>query len=304
MAILNSSFLTIEGVVPFYLDHAHVKGRLIRLGPLVETLLANHQYPDLVNHYIAELVTLAAALSIDVKYEGIFTLQISAQPDHQGPIRLITVDINTKGDVRAYAQVDPAANQPVTDKPLSLRDVFGQGFMVFTADLAHQAERYQAVVNLTGQSLADCMHHFFRQSDQIPTGLVLFSRVPSPSDQLVTGALILQRLPFNPQSTHEQIDQDEDNWRANLSRLGTLTKSELLDPTLSSEHLLYRLFHDRHLHVLEPKSLQAKCSCSKDRMEKVIYGFPLEDRLDMVVEGEIKVVCEFCKTAYQFPLHQ
>ncbi len=127
---------SIEGVVPFYLDHAHVKGRLIRLGPLVETLLANHQYPDLVNQYIAELIALAAALSIDVKYDGIFTLQISAQPDHKGPIRLVTVDINTQGDVRAYAQLDPTANQ----QPSSLRNTFGQGFMVFTADLAQQAE--------------------------------------------------------------------------------------------------------------------------------------------------------------------
>lgn len=347
MSILNSSSSTTEGVVPFYLDHAHVKGRLIRLGPLVETLLARHKYPDLVNHYIAELIALAAALSIDVKHEGIFTLQISAQPDHKGPIRLITVDINTQGHVRAYAQLDSEAFQQTINSSLSLRDIFGQGFMVFTADLAHQSERYQAIVELTGRTLADSMHHFFRQSDQIPTGLILFSRPlaeptsvrqvqgaygaqernvhgvhehPStgetqqlsaggrlckrssqsvaPANQLTAGALILQRIPLEIGSTLEQKEQDEDDWITNLSLLGTLTKQELLDKNLSSEQLLHRLFHERKLHVLESKPLQAQCSCSKDRIEKVINNFPPEDRLEMAVNGEIKVVCEFCNTEY------
>ena len=269
---------------------------MIRLGPLVETLLANHQYPDVVNQYIAELIALAAALSIDVKYDGIFTLQISAQPDHKGPIRLMTVDINTQGDVRAYAKLDPTANQ----QPSSLRDTFGQGFMVFTADLAQQSERYQAIVELTGETLADCMHHFFRQSDQIPTGLVLFSQPSASSGQLMAGALILQRLPFNAGSTFEEKEQDEDDWITNLSLLGTLTKRELLDAALSSEQLLHRLFHERQLHFLEPKPLQAKCSCSRDRIEKVINNFPLEDRLEMAVDGEIKVICEFCNADYRF----
>ncbi|WP_165380316.1 Hsp33 family molecular chaperone HslO [Candidatus Finniella inopinata] len=300
MAVSNFLSSTAEGVFPFYLDHAHVKGRLIRLGSVIEELLANHQYPDFVNQYVAELVALTAALSVDVKYDGIFTLQVSAHPDHEGPIRLITVDINTQGHVRAYAQLAPAFESTKDYHSLSLLDVFGQGFMVFTADLAHQTERYQAIVELTGKTLADCMHHFFRQSDQIATGLVVFSQ-PSRSDgQLMAGALILQRLPLEQTSTSEQKEQEEDDWITNLSLLGTLTKHELLDADLGSEQLLHRLFHERQLQLLEPKSLKAQCSCSKDRIEKVIQNFPLEDRMDMAVDGEIKVVCEFCTADYRF----
>ncbi len=298
MAVLKQdTFQAKDIIVPFYLDHAHVKGRLVRLGNEGKKVVANHGYPDLVNQYISEVIVLAAVLSIDIKYDGIFTLQISRQPDHQSLIRLITVDINTQGHIRAYAQWDEQALKDyntMTSAQPSLQEVFGQAYIVFTADLAQQGERYQAIVELQGRTLSDSMHHFFRQSDQVPTGLVLYSQPASPA-QFIAGAVILQRLPV---SLEQNPEQQEDDWLANLSLLGTLSKHELLDTDLSHEQLLYRLFHERNLRILEPKLLKAQCSCSLERIQKMLASFSLEDQKKMATEGKIEIVCEFCNTPY------
>ncbi len=302
MVVLESSQENfIDEIVPFYLDHAHIKGRLVRLGKQTESLLANHSYPALVNQYIAEVISLAAVLSVDVKYEGVFTLQISSQPDQASLIRLITVDINTQGHIRAYAQWDQKILHHEQDfilNPPCLQEVFGRGFMVFTADLAHQIERYQAIVELQGKSLTDSMHHFFRQSDQIPTALVLHSRSGSKEREFVAGAVILQRLPFSGDPTPEQQDQDSDDWFTNLSLLGTLTRKELLNPDLSSFDLLYRLFHERNIHILKAKPLKSQCSCSLNRIQKMLENFSDDDRVGMAVDGQIEIICEFCNKKY------
>lgn len=303
--MVESHFSVEEGVLPFYLDQAHTKGRLVRLGPETHKLLSKHSYPPFINQYIAELIALAATLAIDAKYEGVFTLQVSTQPDHPSLIRLLAVDINTKGHVRAYAQwnddlLKQTLDQKKSIEEISLQETFGKGYIIFTADLAEQVERYQAIVELSGKTLADSMHHFFRQSDQVPTGLILYSQFEPSSDQLIAGALILQRLPVQKGTPEEEIEKQDDDWITNLSLLGTLTKKELLDPQLSHQKILHRLFHERSLHLLDFKPLIAQCSCSKERLAKIIDNFSPTEREQMVIEGKIKAVCEFCNTEYVF----
>ncbi len=298
---------TVEGIMPFYLDHARTKGRLVRLGSQIDKLLKKHNYPPFINRYVAEIIALAATLSVDAKYEGVFTLQVSTQPDHPSLIRLLVVDINTQGHVRAYAQwdeelLDKTIKQNNSLEEISLQEIFGKAFIVFTADLAEQVERYQAIVELSGKTLAESMHHFFRQSDQVPTGLVLYSQTHPEKDHLIAGALILQRLPSQTGLPLTEIEKQEDDWITNLSLMGTLTKNELLDAHLSNEKLLYRLFHERNLHFLTLKPLVAQCSCSKERLSKILDNFPLLERKQMAVNGEIKAVCEFCNTEYAFEI--
>ena len=307
MAILNSKeeIFALEGIVPFYLDHARTKGRLVRLGSQIDKLLKKHNYPPFINRYVAEIIALAATLSVDAKYKGVFTLQVSTQPDCPSLIRLMVVDINTQGHVRAYAQWDEELlNKMVKQSPyleeISLREIFGKAVIVFTADLAEQVERYQAIVELSGKNLAESMHHFFRQSDQVPTGLVLYSQINPKKSQIIAGALILQRLPIQTSLTAEEIEKQNDDWITDLSLLGTLTQNELLDAKLSNEKLLYRLFHEHNLHFLDLKPLVAQCSCSKERLSKIIDNFSAHERKQMTINGEIKAVCEFCNTEYIF----
>lgn len=307
MAILisNEENFAIEGITPFYLDRARVKGRLVRLGDQIDQLLKKHNYPPFINRYVTEVIALAATLSVDAKYEGLFTLQISTQPDCHSIIRVLVVDINTHGHVRAYAQWnEEELNQRIKQddnlEEIPLKEVFGKAVIVFTADLAEQIERYQAIVELSGKTLAESMHHFFRQSDQVPTGLVLYSQINPKKDQISAGALILQRLPLESGLAVEDVEIQDDDWITNLSLIGTLTKSELLDANLNNEKLLYRLFHQHNLHLLDLKPLVAQCSCSKERLGKIIDNFSTDEQKKMTINGEIKAICEFCNTEYVF----
>jgi molecular chaperone Hsp33 len=130
----------------------------------------------------------------------------------------------------------------------------------------------------------------------------LYSQTDPQKNQLIAGALILQRLPSQAILPIEEIEKQDDDWITNLSLLGTLTKNELLNSQLSNEKLLHRLFHERNLHLLELKPLVAQCSCSKERLGKVLDNFPLPERKQMAVDGKIKAICEFCNTEYTFEI--
>lgn len=291
-----------EGIFPFYLDQAYVKGRLVRLGPEIDKLLSKHQnYPPLVKSYMAELTVLAAVLSTDVKYRGVFTLQISARPDQPSMMKLMVIDVNTEGHIRAYARWDKEEYKKLSrNDSLSLQEVFGHGFITFTADLAAHEERYQAIVELSGKTLADCIHHFFRQSEQIPTGIVLYSDYCDQNHQTKAGALILQQLPVERNISYEAQQKHEDDWITDLSLLGTLTQKELLDFNLTSAKLLHRLFHERNLYQLDPQSLLAKCSCSQEKIYNLLKTFSAHERTEITIENQINVKCEFCGHHYTF----
>lgn len=286
-------------VTPFYLGKADIKGKLVRLGDQLEHILNSHSYPPIVNHYLSELIVIGIALSIHTKNNGLFTLQVS-----NGKIlKVMVVDINSEGEIRACAKWDDEALIKLlheTNNSPGLTQLFENAFLVFTADLASQTERYQAVVDLSGATLSECMHHFFRQSDQLATGLVVATKSESSSDRYSAAALILQKVPSSSQETEIDKEQNEDNWITSLSLLGTVTKNELLSKNLTANELLYRLFHEQTVHVLEPKQIIAKCSCSRQKIEQVFNTFSEEDIKDMILENQISVTCEFCNETYLF----
>lgn len=230
-------YMTADNILPFQIDNVTVKGRLVRLKDTLDEIINRHNYPEIVNNYLAEMIALSAALSADAKYQGLFTLQISGD----GPLRMMVVDMTTDGEVRACAKYDQNALEIlVENKETSLSKLFGVGCIVFTVDLADTDDRYQAVVDLSGATLADCMHHFFRQSDQIQAGIVIVADVSKDavtSSKYRAAALILQKMP-GLGGTSEELEQEADDWFTDLSLLGTVTKKELLDIELSSKDLV------------------------------------------------------------------
>ena len=159
-------------VRPFLLEVPGLLGRLVRLGPLVDTVLTRHDYPEPVARLLGEFLALAGTLSSLLKYEGTFTLQTKGD----GPVRLMVSDVTSEGTLRGYAEVDSDALAAVTTKyeaPLGVGALLGKGYMAFTVDLAPDGERYQGIVELTGDSLADCVNHYFRQSEQLKTAFKL-----------------------------------------------------------------------------------------------------------------------------------
>jgi molecular chaperone Hsp33 len=169
-------------VQPFRIDPFALRGRLVRLGPTVDRILSQHDYPEPVAAVLGEAITLAIVLAGALKYDGIFTLQTKSD----GPVRLIVADVSTEGAVRGYAQYDRervdalSAPSPELSESLghagaspSVPDLIGKGYIAFTVDQGEDTERYQGIVELIGATLAECAQHYFRQSEQIQAAIKL-----------------------------------------------------------------------------------------------------------------------------------
>ena len=291
-------------VQPFRLDPFALRGRLVRLGPTVDRILSQHDYPDPVAAILGEAITLAIVLAGALKYDGIFTLQTKSD----GPVRLIVADVSTDGAVRGYAQYDSEqldtamkAARP-GDSP-SVPDLMGGGYIAFTVDQGEDTERYQAIVELVGDTLAECAQHYFRQSEQVQAGIKLSvarSGAPGPNGRSWrAGALMLQRVP--PEGGYAVIADDvEDAWRRAMVLMSTATPAELVDPELSPHRLLYRLFHDEGVRVFRIHAVEPRCRCSRERIANILRSFPAADIAELRQDEVTSVTCEFCNTRYEF----
>lgn len=290
--------LTDDIVQPFQIDASHLRGRLVKVGPMLDEVLSKHAYPEPVAHLLGETITLAITLAGALKYEGIFTLQTKGD----GPISLMVADVTSTGDVRGYAQfdaerlagADAGAAAPVPS-------LLGTGYLAFTVDQGEHTERYQGIVELNGDTLSDCVQHYFRQSEQLDTGIkVAVGRAGTGSDGLRRGgALMLQRLPED--QIQQVLGSDiADDWRRAMVLIGTCTDAELLDPGLPPNDLLFRLFHEDGVRVYTPTELRATCRCSRDRVATVLRSLPREEISELKVNGRVEVTCEFCNSTYTF----
>jgi len=286
-------------VQPFQIEASRLRGRMVRLGPALDEILTRHAYPEPVAKFLAETMALAVLLASMLKYEGIFTLQTKGD----GPIRLMVADVTSVGDVRAYAQFDEAAltaaGDDVTIAPAPA--LLGRGHIAFTVDQGQNTDRYQGIVELYGKTLADCVQHYFRQSEQIDTGL----RVTVGRDaegHWRAGGLMVQRMPPE-QGTAALLSSDtEDDWRRAMVLMASATDDELLSPDLKANDLLFRLFHEDGVRVWAPHHLRFGCRCSRQRVHDMLGNLPREEIEHLKVEetGKVEVVCQFCSTAYHF----
>ncbi|HVC55882.1 MAG TPA: Hsp33 family molecular chaperone [Stellaceae bacterium] len=295
---LEAQSRTDDVVQPFQIDPYALRGRLVRLGPAVDRILSQHDYPEPVATILGEAIALAVVLAGALKYEGIFTLQTKSD----GPVRLIVADVSTAGAVRGYAQYDRERLAAVTTQggaSPSVPELIGKGYIAFTVDQGERTERYQGIVELVGATLAECAQHYFRQSEQIQAGIKLAAARAAPGGAWRAGGLMLQRVP--PEGGYTMIADDvEDGWRRAMVLMSSATPAELVDPGLSPHRLLLRLFHDEGVRVYPTHPLEARCRCSRERIAGILRSFPQEDIDDMRREPVISVTCEFCNTRYDF----
>jgi len=284
-------------VLPFLLPTAGVRGRLVRLGAAADEILTRHDYAGPVAQLLAELLVLTGGLGSLMKFDGIFTLQTKGD----GPLRLLVADVTSDGALRAYAEADAAAlARLLAREPApSLPRLCGAGWLAFTVDQQDSAQRYQGIVALEGQTLADCFLHYFRQSEQLPTAIhIAAERV---ADRWRAGGLVLQRLPENEHGQGELLaEAREEGWRRATLLMATLKDAELLDPALAAEALIWRLFHEEEIEASPPRSLAARCRCSRRRSERVLAMLSDEELAEMTVEGLVTVTCQFCNRSYGF----
>jgi molecular chaperone Hsp33 len=309
-----------DTILPFEVATLDLRGRVVRLGPALDDILGRHRYPAPICKLLGEAIVLTALLGSSLKFEGRFILQTKTD----GPVRMIVVDYRSPGRMRACAQFDPKRLGELEEKPAGktdkVADLLGRGHLAMTIDQGPDMSRYQGLVALTGGSLEEAAHEYFLRSEQIPTRVRL-----SVAEELLpgedglhhrwrAGGMLLQFLPKKaermrgpdldpgdaPAGTSAHAVPEDDAWVEGQSLIATVEDIELIDPDLSSERLLYRLFHEHGVRVFNSSGVEAKCSCSRDSVTNMLKSFSRNDRDDMIQDGVIAVTCEFCNTQYIF----
>lgn len=280
-------------VRPFLLERASVRGRFVRLADTLGWVLGAHAYPEAVSQQLAELMVLAGAFVGALKFEGVFSLQVRAQ----GPLRLVVVDVTNDGVMRGYASFD-AARIARLERPAPAQ-LYGSGLLALTIDQRPAGgTMQQGVVQLDGRSLSDAILTYFHQSEQIPTGVrTAVGREPVLGDWRAAG-IVVQAMPG--EGSHDP-DERAEHWRRVMMLLQTVTDEELLSETLSTDEVLYRLFHDEGVRVFAPLGIEPGCSCDEDRVREMLLRFPRHEIEAMrLADGTIEVTCQFCSRRYRF----
>jgi molecular chaperone Hsp33 len=299
-------------VLPFAVAPLDVRGRLVRLGPAIDHILSKHSYPEPIARLVGEAVALTALLGTSLKSEGRFQLQTRTD----GIADMLVVDFDAPDRLRAFARFDAdrLAEAPATTPSA---DLLGHGHLAFTIEQGGEQSRYQGVVPLEGQGLEVAADQYFRQSEQIPTvvRLAVAQSITGEGTAWRAGGFVAQFLPQS-EDRRRQADLDpgdapagvalpeaaeDDAWTEAKALAGTIEDHELVDPMLSSERLLYRLFHERGVTVFEANDLRDACRCSRERIAAMLANFTPGERHDMIgPDGRIGVTCEFCGTHRAF----
>lgn len=259
-----------------FMFEAHdIRGEIVRLDETLRTVLSHHDYPPLAAGLLGEALAAAALLTGTLKFEGLLTLQARGE----GPLTLLVAECGHRGTLRGVVRHEGA----LPDAPLA--QLLGAGHLSITIDPAG-GQRYQGIVPLDGMSLAECIEHYFRQSEQLRTRL-----------WLVTGGgmaagLLLQELPARQGG-------DADAWNRLCQLADTVTAEELLG--LAPEQLLHRLYHEEDVRLFDSDPLAFACSCSRERIAAALRSLgPAELRSILAEQGQVETTCEFCHKTRRF----
>ncbi len=280
----------------FQVEGPGLRGRFVRIGPALQQALQAHNYPAPVERLLGETVAVTVALASALKYDGIFTLQANGD----GAIKTLMADITSDGAFRCYARFDEDLVTTIleTESDPSLPRFMGAGHLAFTVDQGSDTDRYQGITELTGGTLAECAHHYFRQSEQILTAMVAMCDTASR----VSGAIMVQQLP-DEQATPVDLGEDmaeTEAWRRAVILMSSVKPTELLDMALPPPELLFRLFHEDGVRLFDANPIHNQCRCSKEKVRNTLKSFPRAEIDELRDDGIVTVTCEFCKIDYTF----
>lgn len=287
-----------DRVFGFLIPGRDVRGRVVRLGPVLDEILSAHAYAETPARLLAEALVLAALMGAILRPdEGQVTIQAQPAGRREAPVRLLVADF-LGGALRGYVSVDPDRRLAPEE---GLEAMFGGGNLVITLDQAATAERYQGIVALEGPSLAAAAETYFANSEQLPTLVRLVAR-RRPDGSMTAGGLILQHLPRGEAGEPRlHVEEAHPDWAHVAALAATVTPEELADPDLPLETLLWRLFHEDEVRLLPSMPLSRGCRCSEAYIREVLLRFPEAERAAMRGEdGRISVDCEFCSKRFVF----
>ena len=289
--------------LPFRIEGQNVNGRIVKLNQLASDVLSRHNYPEEVGRLLGEALVLAAMLGTVLKFDGRFILQLQGK----GPISMLMGDYAQGGALRGFAQFDQEkldAALANCDSGLAL--LGANGHMAFTVDQGADMERYQGIVPLEGENLAQAALEYFHRSEQIATSLRLAAApmiLPGGKTEWRAGGILLQQAAKDggtDSPPDRELRVESDDWQRLTILLQTTEDSELLDAELEAETLAYRLFNEDGVRVFDARPLHFDCPCSRDRVKNMLSGLSETDQDEMQEKETIEVRCEFCNELYLF----
>lgn len=301
-------------VLPFRIEASGLVGRLVRLGGVTDTILSRHAYPEPVAKVLGTALTLATMLGSALKTDSKLILQTKTD----GPLGFLVVQFDSPGSIRGYASFDAGGvDGLVRSGPVAEGALIGHGHLAMTIDPGGRMDRYQGIVPIDAEPLVEAALTYFRQSEQIPTFIRLAvargyvgGEGADKGWHWRAGGLMLQHVTAEAalrQDLRERVEglgagaDPEENWERARILAATVEDHELLDPTLSPERLLYRLFHEEGVRAFRDRTIAAHCTCSRERLARLLGGFSAEEIEGMVeADGLIRATCEFCRTVYGF----
>lgn len=295
-----------DRVRPFALERAPVRGRIVRLGPVLDEILALHPYPVPLACQLGRLAALTAILGSMVKAHGRVTIQ--ARGGEEAPLAYMVADCQVGEEeqaagLRAFASLrheHPLLAESGQEDDLSAW-VGQDGDLAITLEFAKTGRRYQGIVPVAGGDLARAAEHYFAQSEQIPTRIRLVADRHRPSRGWRAGGLLIQHMPESGGRAKEGSAEDPDAWPRVQMLFETVRPDELLDPALGDDALVFRLFHEEGVRVFAPTTLVHRCSCSREKVQSMLAQFSAQEREDMREDdGCITVQCQYCGRRYRF----
>lgn len=294
-------------IIPFQIEKLPVRGRFVRLNSVVNTILHRHNYPRPVALLLAECLALGAAIAHLFKSDGMFTLQTNSD----GPIKMLVADMTSTGELRGYAEFDDATFKTTNGHVPNFQELVGQGYLAFTVDPGQEnMERYQGIVDLTGESLSECIEHYFNQSMQVPTTIMVACderQDPTLDSVWRSSCMLLQRMPVEAgHKLYETLTAEEldDGWHRSNLLLKTVKQDELVGTEVQPEDLLYQLFHEDGIITFDKQTPTVGCRCSRERIKDVLSGLSPDDLDASIEDDKITVTCQFCNTDYEFNKQQ
>ncbi|GIX17562.1 MAG: 33 kDa chaperonin [Rhodothalassiaceae bacterium] len=291
-----------DRVRPFALERAPVRGRIVRLGPVLDEILALHDYPPPLARQLARLAALTALLGSMVKTDGRVTVQ--ARGGEDAPLAYMVADCtlgreDEPAGLRAYASVRADHDLVAGGREADLAAWVGErGDLAITLEFTRTGRRYQGIVPVEAGDLAAAAEHYFDRSEQIPTRVKLAAERHAPSRGWRAGGLLIQHMPADG---GRAAAADPDAWPRARMLFETASDAELLDPALGDDALLYRLFHEEGVRVFAPVALVHRCGCSAEKLRGVLAQFSQAERAEMCeADGLITAVCQYCGRRYRF----
>lgn len=285
-----------DRVVTFSVPERDARGRIVRLGPVLDEVLSAHDYPPPIAHLLAEALVLTALLgSLLKEEESQITIQAQAEG---GVVDLLACDYR-KGELRGYVRHDAERLGTLGANP-SMKALFGEGYLAITFDLAVTDERYQGIVPLEGESLASVCEFYFVKSEQVPT--LLRVAVRAGGGHAVAAGLLVQHLPEGEEGRARlHVEMEHPEWEHVCALAGSIRHEELVDPALSMENIVWRLFHqEQEVRVHQQAPLVRGCRCTAEYYRSVISRFPESEREHMRgQDGLIGIDCAFCSKQFR-----